>query len=185
MIVYLAGPISGKSYEEAVENFEPKISVLKGMGYEVYYPFLEREYLRNERTLRAEGYENPVSTNRAIFSRDRWMLARADIILADLLSATEVSIGTMFELAWAKELGLHTIVLVPEGKHVHNHAFVREATDVCFHSVSEALDYLSHLAGDMLQTQLTYAGENATYTDANALTYANLRSYFERGHWVK
>lgn len=145
MRIYLAGPISGKGYDETVEMFESKIGRLK--GFEVWHPMLGKEALRNEMRFRAEGYQHvAVATNHAIFERDQWMVRNCDIVLADLSEATMVSIGTMYELAWASLLGKHTVVVLPEDG-VHQHAFVRESADIVFPTVEEALSYLEGLPG--------------------------------------
>jgi nucleoside 2-deoxyribosyltransferase len=146
MRIYLAGPISGNGYQETIALFTSKIEPLEAVGYEVTHPMLGKEYLRNELEFRTHGYGHPVSTNHAIYERDRWMVQSADIVFADLYGANRVSIGTMFELAWASQLGKHTVVVLPEnGPHPHAHCFVLEAADIIFSKTQDALDYLVQL----------------------------------------
>jgi nucleoside 2-deoxyribosyltransferase len=142
MKIYLAGPISGYGYKERVAFFESKAKPLRRAGYTVLHPLLGKGHLRNEIKFRAHSYEHPVSTNHAIFERDYWMVTQADIILADLSSATRVSVGTMFELAWAQQLSKHTLVILPVDDRLHRHAFVLEAADIVFDTVSAAMAYL-------------------------------------------
>lgn len=145
--VYLAGPISGKSYEEIVSRYAEKTNLLEQMGYMVLCPMTGKDYLRNEIEFRSEGYEqHPVSTSHAIFERDRWMVSQSDIVLADLSnSGDRISIGTMMELAWAALQNKHTI-LVMHSTNIHAHAFVYEASDIIFETLDEALEYLSKLS---------------------------------------
>lgn len=146
MKVYLAGSITGKSYEEVMSIFNYKADKLRSMGYDILSPMTGKAYLRTETTLKPDGYLNPVSTNHAIFERDKWMVNNSDIVLADLSECGErVSIGTMMELAWANMLGKHTI-LIMQPDNIHVHAFVKEAADIIFDSVTSALAYLSDLA---------------------------------------
>jgi nucleoside 2-deoxyribosyltransferase len=142
MKIYLAGPISGLGYDEVVGKYKEKANVLRDMGYDILCPMTGKTYLRNELKLKAGGYGYPVSTNHAIFERDRWMVSTADIILADLSnSGDRVSIGTMMELAWTAMLGKHTLIVLPE-ENIHRHAFVLEAGDIIFTTLDEAFAYL-------------------------------------------
>lgn len=143
MKIYLAGPISGKAYNEVVELYKAKSYVFSMMGYDVLCPMTGKTYLRNEIEFKASGYEQfPVSTNHAIFERDMWMVSNCDIILADLSnSGDRVSIGTMMELAWASLLGKHAIVILPK-ENIHRHAFVLESADIVFETLDEAKKYL-------------------------------------------
>jgi nucleoside 2-deoxyribosyltransferase len=147
MKIYLAGSISGLSYDEVVDSYKEKAIVLGNYGYDILCPMTGKTYLRNEVQFRASGYENfPVSTNHAIFERDKWMVQQCDIILADLSRSGErVSIGTMMELAWGSLLGKHTVVILPKD-NVHRHAFVLEAADIVFETYLEAFEYLNDLA---------------------------------------
>jgi nucleoside 2-deoxyribosyltransferase len=145
MRIYLAGPISGKGYDEVVSHYKQKSELLVGWGYEVLCPMTGKSYLRNGIELRAEGYGFPVSTNHAIFERDKWMVGNSDIVFADLYtSGDRVSIGTMMEMAWAALLGKHCIAVIPEG-NIHRHAFALEAADIVFETEQEAYDYLADL----------------------------------------
>jgi len=145
MKIYLAGPISGRGYDEVVGLYVEKSKIFNGLGYDVLCPMTGKTYLRNELQFKSQGYNNPVSTNHAIFERDKWMVSNCDIVLADLSNSGErVSIGTMMELAWASILGKHTILVLPE-ENVHNHAFVLEAGDIIFNAFDEAKKYLTDL----------------------------------------
>ena len=145
MKIYIAHPISGDSFESVVSYYEHLRDRLIYRGYKVLCPMTGKGYLRTELKFKAHGYEGkPMSTNHAIVERDRWMIGQSDIILVDLLGATRVSIGCMFELAWAMDIGKHTIVIM-EMNNIHRHSFVIDAADVLFETLDEALDYLGNL----------------------------------------
>lgn len=144
MRIYLAGSIQGKGYDEVMNNIRFVKNPLISYGYEVLHPMLGKSYLRNEVQFKAEGYVYPVSTNHAIFNRDKWMVSYADIILANLLNADRVSIGTMMELAWASLLNKH-ILVVMEKDNIHRHAFVLEASGTIFEDMQSAIKYLGEL----------------------------------------
>lgn len=146
MIIYLAGPITGKGYDEVVGRYQDKAKMLREWGYDVLCPMTGKTYLRNEVELKAGGYSNPVSTNHAIAERDKWMVTRSDVVLADLSnSGDRVSIGTVMEMAFASLSGKHCVAVIPEG-NIHNHAFILEAADIVFRTEEEAYGYLQALA---------------------------------------
>lgn len=146
MKIYTAGPISGQSYEQVMTRYEEQVKVLSDMGYEVLCPMTGKTYLRNEIELKASGYEEyPMSTNRAIKGRDRWMVGQVDIVLVDFTNCGGVvSIGSCMELAWANELNKHTIVIMQKD-NIHQHAFVIECADVIYETPIGAFKYLEDL----------------------------------------
>lgn len=142
--IYLALPISGRSYDDVVRDITTTKRKLIAY-YRVIHPMTGKEAMRNEIQFKAQGYTTPVSSNHAIYERDRWMVGTADIVLFNFLSAGHVSIGSMFELAWAAELGKLTIVVM-QPTNIHQHAFVLEAADVVFDNMDDAVAMLSKLA---------------------------------------
>lgn len=143
MTIYLAGPISGKGYDEVVDKYKEVSPILIHMGYKVLCPMVGKKHLRNETDFQAHGFKYPVSSNHAIFERDKWMVDQCDIVLCDLSpSGDRVSIGSIMELAWASMLGKHTLVVMQEG-NIHRHAFVIEAADIVFEVRDDALKYLN------------------------------------------
>jgi nucleoside 2-deoxyribosyltransferase len=135
MKIYLAKPITGESFEDVVRYYENLSADLFEMGYETLCPMTAKGYLRTEIEFKAHGFDNPVSTNHAIFERDKWMIEQSDVIFVNLHLATRVSIGCMMELAWASLLGKHTVVIMGQA---HKHAFVFEAADIVFEDYDEA-----------------------------------------------
>jgi len=149
MKIYLAHQISGSSFDEVVKYFEETRGELDDWDYDVYSPMTAKGYLRTEIEFKAHGYDNPVSTNHAIFERDKWMISQVDIVYVNLMGMSSTSIGCMMELAWASLLGKHTIVAM-EQNNPHRHAFVLEAADIVFDDFESAMDYLEKLSyGEM------------------------------------
>lgn len=145
--IYCVHPISGLTPDE-VFNYYTGIKQRLSIHYDVLIPMTGKSSLRCETSFKSEGYsKDPLTTNHAIFERDRWMVSQSDIIYANLKGATDrVSIGSMFELAWGSLLGKY-IVLVMDENSVHRHSFVLEAADVIFTSEQAAEDYLAVLSG--------------------------------------
>ena len=151
MRIYCCHPISGRTADEVFEYYEDMSEVLGSFGYEVLTPMHGKDVLRTETKFREADYRNPVATNHAIYNRDRWMVHQADIVYANLLGASVVSIGTMMELAWASDNRKH-VVLAMEEKNVHRHAFVLEAAEVVFETTEGSLAYLKSLVSSLKQT---------------------------------
>lgn len=146
-LLYVAHPISGLSYDEVFGYYE-KVRADLGFYYDVLSPMTGKEELRNEIEFRAQGYDNPVATNRAIVGRDKWMVEKCDILFVNLNSATSrVSIGAMCEMAWAYQRGKHIILVMNKNQeNIHNHAFVLEMADIHFDAYQDAIDYLVDLS---------------------------------------
>lgn len=142
--IYLAGSISGKTVEEVRDYFTNFTKMFSDMGYQVYSPMTGKGNLRVSKTYDPLGYTLPVATDHAIFNRDRWMVGKADIIFCNLFNSIHVSIGSMMELAWARELRKH-IIIVMEERNIHEHAFVIECADIRFTDIDDAISYVESL----------------------------------------
>lgn len=142
--IYLARSISGCTPDEVFEYYDEAAKRWQDVGYKVLSPMLGKEHLRTELQFREHSYKHPISTNHAIFERDKWMVSQADVVYVNLLDTKRVSIGCMMELAWASLLGKHTVVVM-EKENEHRHAFVLEAADILFETEEEAEQYLEKL----------------------------------------
>jgi len=143
MKIYLAHPITGLKTCEVFDYYD-NIAKILGEKHTILSPMTGKDYLRNE-TVMQKSYEGyPISCGHAIFERDMWMVSTADIILCDFTGAKAVSIGCCMEMAWAAKLGKHSVVVMEDG-NVHDHRFMREAADIVFKTLDEALDYLKQL----------------------------------------
>lgn len=149
LTVYIAGPISGLSYDDVVSRHKTQVTFFESMGFHVLYPMLGKGYLRNEETFKNRGYNTPISTNRAIVSRDNWMVHQSDIVFADLTPADHVSIGTVCEISWAFELHKHIVVVMSED-NIHQHAFVTNQANIVFNNLEQAQKYFEDFSCGLL-----------------------------------
>lgn len=157
MKIYLTHPITGLSYDEVQAYYVPTIATLKAAGYDVLSPMLGKEYLRTQadgggtlnNALKADGQVGgPFSTNHAIVARDRWMVHQADVVYANLEGAERISIGSMFELAWAMQAGKNVVLVLGEDPNPHRHAFVLESATAVLPNHLDALAYLEKLINE-------------------------------------
>jgi len=124
--VYLAGPISGCSYKGCTEWRTEAIETLAQWGILGRSSMRAKEYLQNEVDLKAADYEQPLSTNKAIVTLDRFDVMDSDMVLLYLKGATKVSIGTCIEIGWADAFRKPTVLVIePEG-NPHDHGMVKE-----------------------------------------------------------
>ena len=143
----MAGPITGLSYDSAVDWRQNTQRVLWEEGkIESKSPMRGKEYLSGERVLN-QTYKVPLSTQKGIWGRDKWDVRGTDAVLFNLLGAEKVSIGTMVEYGWATAMDKLIVTVMEEDGNVHDHVFVREASTFLVHSLDEAIDILLAIGG--------------------------------------
>jgi len=142
--VYLSGPISDMTYAGATGWREALANIFGNAGFRVLDPMRGKSFLSNQRRIERERYEaegNPVLSDKALVNRDHADVTEADIIIANLLPGKTVSIGTMFELAWAMHMRKIVVIVMTPESSVHNHPFVRES-GVVFERLDDAVQYV-------------------------------------------
>lgn len=148
MDVYLAGPISGLTYDGAVDWRQDVARRLADNGVTAWSPMRAKEYLCAEQSLNSKGYNASVSalsTPGGIVTRDRWDCQRADVVLVNFVGAKRVSIGTVLELAWADAARV-PIVAAMEPGNLHEHAMVEALVGFRTSTLEEAVDAVLALA---------------------------------------
>lgn len=142
---YLAGPMSGLNYDEAIgwrnyaiEKLKPNI---KGLSPIRDYESLESSTFSD---LAPEEVVNPLLTARAIMVRDRNDVFRSDALLVNFLGAKKVSIGTVIELGWANRKH-KPIVCIMEPGNIHNHAMIHEVIDFHVSTLDEGISVIKSI----------------------------------------
>lgn len=141
--VYLSGPISDMTFKGASDWREVMTSIFQHNGFRVLDPMRGKSFLSNQKSIKREVYEKmkrPDLSDKALVNRDHADVGDAEIIIVNLLPAKKVSIGTMFELAWAMHLRKIVVILMQEG-NPHDHPFVRES-GVVFERLDQAIEYV-------------------------------------------
>jgi len=145
MKIYCVKPISGCSGDEVFEYYDNIRKILLGIGYDVLTPLYGKGKLRTEVEFKAHGYQNdPLTTNHAIFGRDKFFVQQSDILFANFIGADRVSIGSVMEIAMGHIFGKQ-IVVVMEKDNIHRHAFVLEASTIVFENEDDAIKYLKEI----------------------------------------
>jgi len=156
--VYLAGSISGLTYEEATEWREQVKTELSPYGIKCLSPLRAEVFLRNHKGLLndcqtvdvLEECEAPVlamSTPRGITTRDRFDALNCSVLFVNLLGTDKVSIGTVMEIAWADAMRKPVVLVMEEG-NIHDHAMVRESIGFQVTSIADGIEIVKAILGD-------------------------------------
>jgi nucleoside 2-deoxyribosyltransferase len=136
---YLAGPVTGLSYEAATEWRQYARKILAYLNIDAMDPMRGQEYLAGSENM-SDSYEGlPMSTQRAIMAKSYNDAVTANILIVNFLGATRVSIGTVMEMAWAYEKRIPVICIMEAEGNPHDHSMVRDATNFRVASIDEAL----------------------------------------------
>lgn len=143
--VYLAGPITGLTFDDGNEWRESVIEELDDVGIRGFSPLRAKNFLREIGVLDSAGTPesayiglNPLSEPKGITARDRFDCTRCDMILMNLLGATRISIGTMIEAGWA-DGARRPIVVAMEQDNMHRHAMLNEVAGFIVPTLEEAV----------------------------------------------
>ena len=138
-LVYLCGPITGLTYDEARNGWRRQVSVeLARYGIDCLSPMRAKDHLRKQSTMEAMGYAlSAMSCSKGITSRDRYDTQRSDLVLCNVIGAKEKSLGSAIEFGWADSARV-PIVLAMEPGNVHEHAMVNEVASFIVPTIEEA-----------------------------------------------
>jgi len=142
--VYLAGPITGLTYDDGQEWRDHARAVLRSYGIEAYSPLRAKEYLRDHGVLDAGGSDSSyadiaLSSSSGIVTRDRMDCTTRDLVLANLTGAERVSIGTAIECGWADAARVPIVCAMEDG-NVHDHAMIRGLAGFIVPTLEEAVE---------------------------------------------
>lgn len=137
--VYLAGPISGLTYDGAQEwrdVFRKEID----SRIEAFSPLRGKEYLAMRGPLEGSYDEFPLSTDQGITARDRYDCMGADLVVFNLLGATRVSIGTMIEFGWCDAARTPAIVIMEKSGNIHDYPMIRQIAQFRVDNLKDAIN---------------------------------------------
>lgn len=146
MRIYLAGPIKGKTYTEAVGWREYAAAELGRMGHITMSPMRGKEELAKYGPLNGSESDGsypefPLSSGHGLFRRDIFDVSMCDAILANLGDATELSLGTAMEIQRGYDLNKYVLTVLNKGS-IHDHAFIHQASSLVVPTLADALKYI-------------------------------------------
>jgi len=143
--VYLGGPISGLSYQDATLWRRAAASYLELAGVLAIDPMRNKEYLAKYVSMPHSSGEI-FSRADFIYTRDRSDIFSADLLLVNTLTRNELGAGTLIEMGWANALDI-PIVLVVEPGSVWDKPFVRGVAGVVVHTLVDGLSVVTAMLG--------------------------------------
>lgn len=144
--VYLAGPIRGLNYNDATEWRERAIARLSDVGIDAMSPMRAKRYLKGVENAGGEKLadtyaEYPLSTMKAIVTRDRHDCMKSDMVIMYLKGAKTVSIGSVLEIAWADAARVPVVLVMEKDKtNLHEHGMIREICGFHVETLDEAFE---------------------------------------------
>lgn len=146
--VYLAGPISGLSYEECTGWRDDVTKQLAECGIKALSPLRNKVYLK-EMVAIPDQYEVEVmSTSRGIMTRDRFDCMNCSVLFVNLLGTTRVSIGTVMEIAWADANRTPIIMVMEKSGNLHDHAMINESVGFRVSTISDGVNIVKAILAD-------------------------------------
>ena len=142
--VYLAGPITGLTYDGCVDWREKARAMLGEASIKGLSPMRGKEYLAQlSGPLSGTGEEyahlGVISAPRGVMTRDRFDATRCDVLLVNLLGADRVSIGTVMEIAWADLSRIPIVCAIEPSGNPHEHMMIHEALGYRVPTLKEAI----------------------------------------------
>jgi nucleoside 2-deoxyribosyltransferase len=149
--IYLAGPITGLDYQgctEWRESFSEQLKDMSNGNIVGLSPMRGKTYLQNVGVI---GHGNEkygiLSGGKSIVCRDYYDVRTCDAIVMNLLGAKKVSIGSMFEVAWAHAHSKPLILVIESDRqdNIHHHDMLHEMAGYTVDNLDDALYILGAL----------------------------------------
>lgn len=147
--VYLAGPITGQSYENATdwrEDFTIKVSEATHRCVQCFSPMRGKHYLQSSQDIAVMGNEKLgiMSGGPAVLARDFYDVKTSELIVVNLLGASKVSIGSMFEVAWAHALQIPVVLIIEDDfVNVHTHSMLFAMCGFKVNNIEDAISIVT------------------------------------------
>lgn len=124
--IYLCGPITGLSYEEARNGWRREFASYIDSRIDIYSPMRQEGHLAEIQTIEHKPYTGVLSSAKAIVAKDFLDVQRATLIVANFIGAKDKSTGSTCEIAWAYSFQKPVFVIMePEG-NPHDSFFLME-----------------------------------------------------------
>lgn len=142
--VYLYGPITGKTFAGAQDWRDWMRTELAKANINAISPLRFKDYLANLESISGHGREyasmNVLSTPPAVLARDKFDVLRADMLVGNFLGADRVSIGSMFEQAWAHQKHTPIAAAMEAEGNPHDHMFFTQTLNFRVDSLAALRD---------------------------------------------
>lgn len=139
--IYLAGPITGCTFDEATSWRDEFIKALNQPKIQCFSPMRAKTFLAEKGKIEGSFDDYLFGSSRNIMARDHNDCTKADCVVFNLFDNKIVSIGTIMELAWCYTHRIPTVVIIGKDDKVYGkHPMVLQAIDFRVETVEEAAD---------------------------------------------
>lgn len=142
MKIYLAGPIEGVFYNDAVQWRESVSIELIKNGHDVFSPLTQQECcaINDDEVFDSNVYYKKYGFNPgSIFYKDIFMINQSDCVLVNLNGSG--TFGTPFEIGYAYALGKMIVIIADEA--MLKHPFIMSG--VGFTEMDKAINYINSI----------------------------------------
>lgn len=158
--VYLAGPITGLSYDEARNGWRKEFYNKINPSIDCYSPMrYKSKEIKGEQKLEGTPdmyFDSLFSSAKGITCRDEFDVRKCDVIVANFLGAKKASLGTAIEFGWAHAIKTPIVMIIEDydgdeeedkgnPKNPHHHAMMFEMSGYVVHSVDDAVKVIEAL----------------------------------------
>jgi nucleoside 2-deoxyribosyltransferase len=155
-LVYLAGPITGDTWDGATSWRERATRYLRNKGILSLSPMRAKDFL--EQQVREDGEfkidttgdpvytQHPLATAHGITKRDMWDVDRSDLILVNFVGYEKISIGTVLEIGRASAQNKYILIAMEEG-NPHRHGMITELASLVVPTLEEAVMLVPAILG--------------------------------------
>lgn len=147
MLVYLCGPITGLTYQEARFGWRAEVATALSLhGIDTLSPMRWKDQLKDINVISAAGYTGHVlSSSRGIITRDRFDTTRSDLIFCNFLGAPDKSLGSAIEFGWADLGRVPVVMAIEEEGNPNDHCMLREIAGFTVASVEEGVQVIKDI----------------------------------------
>lgn len=143
MKVYLVGPISGCSYEEASNWRETATRLIESRGHSVFNPMAGKDCLKSEDNIAFSYEDHLMLKSTHIFQADLHRIKHSDVLFCNLQNLKGYSIGSFFEIGYGYAMN-KVIIIVTDDKTIAEHPFIKNSSFVVY-SIEEGIKILEVL----------------------------------------
>lgn len=152
--VYLAGPITGLTYEEARDGWRKEFDSLMPEHILCKSPMRGKEFLAKRGILASDPDpdtypDNPMVTSSGIVTRDFFDVRTSDVMVACFLEANGIaSLGTAVEFGLAYSVRTPIVMIAdPDDMHAKHakHVFLAEMAGYHVYTLEEGARIVEHL----------------------------------------
>lgn len=144
--VYLCGPITGLSYK-GTTDWRKYVARHLAADIVPLSPMRGKAYLKKEKDIAHSYDKSPLSTAKAITTRDRNDVMNCDVMLVNFLGAKVVSVGSVVEFGWADAFR-KPVVLVSEKDNIHRHPITDEIVGFHVDNLDEGIKIVNCIMSD-------------------------------------